>query len=101
LASTLLSDTTHSTTVLTIGTAEAGRAEFGPLDSLHLATARLLKADQFITTELVTDRGNHRHANPVGVGCGSQLLMVTLTHLMSGSLVRFTSDSFAQRASTG
>jgi hypothetical protein len=37
--------------ILTIGTAEAGRYGVGPMDSLHLAAARLLSADQFITTE--------------------------------------------------
>jgi predicted nucleic acid-binding protein len=37
--------------VLTIGTAEGARSGVGPMDSLHLAAARLLRADQFITTE--------------------------------------------------
>jgi predicted nucleic acid-binding protein len=37
--------------VLATATAEAGRAGVGAMDSLHLAAASLLNADQFITTE--------------------------------------------------
>ena len=37
--------------ILILGTEEAARSGVGPMDSLHLAAARLLKADQFITTE--------------------------------------------------
>ncbi len=37
--------------ILALGTEEAARSGVGPMDSLLLAAARLLKADQFITTE--------------------------------------------------
>jgi len=37
--------------VLAIATAEAARSGVGPMDSLHIAAALLLRADQFITTE--------------------------------------------------
>jgi hypothetical protein len=40
--------------ILTLGAEEAARSGVGPMDSLHLAAARLLKADQFITTEKPT-----------------------------------------------
>ncbi|HYL73043.1 MAG TPA: PIN domain-containing protein [Bryobacteraceae bacterium] len=37
--------------VLTLGENEAASSGVGPMDSLHIAAAHLLKADEFITTE--------------------------------------------------
>jgi len=40
--------------ILGHGFREAARAGVGPMDALHLASAHLLKADEFITTEKPT-----------------------------------------------
>ena len=37
--------------ILTLGEKEAANAGVGPMDSLHVAAARLLRAHEFITTE--------------------------------------------------
>jgi hypothetical protein len=37
--------------ILTIGETEAARSGIGPMDSLHIAAAHLLRAGEFITTE--------------------------------------------------
>ena len=43
--------TNHFKLILGHGFREAARAGVGPMDALHLASAHLLKADEFITTE--------------------------------------------------
>ena len=42
---------TNINAILTLGEKEAARSGVGPMDSLHIAAARLLKSDVFITTE--------------------------------------------------